>query len=163
MPVRGVVLVMLLGLGLTGCVNGRNTVTGRIQPEHFEFTAVVEKPVPADEPGGWWAVCIHALITEGDSEARSVCKFEVGMPQRSGRQGDISLPMAQEAAADMANRAAYKVLSEAPRGTMMGEHCINFKKLYKLMLSEKIHGADVSACTTRGVKTVHFNVPYHCD
>jgi hypothetical protein len=81
-------LLTLGGGGSTGCASGGNTVTGRITPEHFEFTRVV-KDEPG-EPGGWWAVCIHGLITQGDSDAKTVCKFEVGMPARSG-QGAISL------------------------------------------------------------------------
>jgi hypothetical protein len=159
------VLAVLLGwgVGLTGCANGRNTVTGRIKPEHFEFTPIVKKSGPRGEPEGWWAVCIHALVTQGDSDAKSVCKFEVGMPQRNEEQGDISLETAQDAAAEMANRAAYRVLSEAHPMTMHVILCGDFKKLYRPMLREKIYGAEVGACTTKGVKVVHFNVPYHCD
>ncbi|REG30865.1 hypothetical protein ATI61_106335 [Archangium gephyra] len=161
-----VVLVVVLlwgGGGLTGCATGRNTVTGRITPAYFEFTKVVEKSGPEDEPGGWWAVCIHARITMGDSGATSVCKFEVGLPVRNDAQGEISLADAQEAAANMANRAMYKILSEAHPSEMLGTHCRNFKELYVLMLDEKIKGARVRQCMMQGVKTVHFNEPYHCD
>ncbi|MFL5351656.1 hypothetical protein [Archangium sp.] len=157
--------VLLLGSGgLTGCATGRNTVTGRITPAHFEFAKVVRKSGPKKEPGGWWAVCIHARITMGDSGATSICKFEVGMPVRNRGQGEISLEDAQEAAATMANRAMYKVLSEADPGVMHVIHCNNFKTLYNLMLKEKISGAEVSACdATQGAKIVHFNEPYFCD
>ena len=41
--------------------------------------------------------------------------------------------------------------------------CNDFKKLYRLMLNEKVRGARVGMCETEGIKTVHFNVPYHCD
>ena len=165
MTVRGVVLAMLLGwgMGLTGCANGRNTVTGRIHPEHFDFTSIVKKSGPKGEPAGWWAVCIHALVKQGDSDAKSICKFEVGMPQRNAVQGDISLETAQESAAEMANHAAYKVLSEAHPATMHFTLCDDFKKLYRRMLNEKVPGARVGMCETKGIKTVHFNVPYHCD
>lgn len=149
--------------GLTGCASGRNTVTGRITPEYFEFTTTVKKPRSKNEPGGWWAVCIHAQITQGDSGATSICKFEVGLPQRNRSQGEISLAHAQEVAADMANRAIYKVLSEAHPSTMHVTHCINFKKIYEPMLDEKIKGARVGACETESAKTVHFGVSYHCD
>jgi len=163
MTVRSAVLAMLLGWGLGGCANGRNAVTGRILPEHFEFTPIVKKSGPRGEPTGWWAVCIHALVTQGDSDAKSVCKFEVGMPQRNAAQGDISLETAQVAAAEMANRAAYRVLSEAHPSTMHVILCGDFKKLYRWMLDEKVRGARVGMCETQGIKTVHFNVPYHCD
>jgi len=73
------------------------------------------------------------------------------------------LETAQEVAADMANRAIYKILSEAHPGTMHAIHCINFKRLYELMLDEEIKGARVGMCETRGVRIVHFDVPYHCD
>jgi hypothetical protein len=160
---RGVVLVGVLLAGLTGCATGRNTVTGSITPGHFEFEQVVRKKGRKTEAGGWWAVCIHARITEGDSGATSICKFEVGMPAHNEAQGEISLEKAQEAAATMANRAMYKVLSEANPGTMLGTLCAPFKTLYRLMLREKIYGAEVSECVSKGAKTVHFNESYHCD
>jgi len=163
---RWVVLVgvVLWGTGgLTGCAMGRNTVTGRITPAYFEFTQIVKKSGPKSEAGGWRAVCIHARITMGDSGATYVCKFEVGMPLRNGRQGEISLQDAQDAAATMANRAMYKILSEADQGEMLFTHCNNFKALYSLMLKEKIHGAEVGACMSKDVKTIHFNEPYYCD
>jgi hypothetical protein len=159
---RRVVLggVSLLAVFLSGCSTGRNSVTGLITPAHFEFQQVVKKSGPRKEPGGWWAVCIHASITNGDSGATAVCKFEVGMPVRNGRQGEISLENAQLAAATMANRAVYEILSDAHPGTMHAIHCIRFKRLYNLMLKEKIDGAEVGECGTRGVKTVLFLVPY---
>ena len=106
MSVRWAVGLLLAVVALMGCAGGHNTVTGRINPEHFEFTPIVKKSGPRGEPAGWWAVCIHALVTQGDSDAKSVCKFEVGMPQRNEEQGDISLEDAQDGAAEMANRAA---------------------------------------------------------
>ncbi len=154
--------LLLLGAGgLSGCASGRNIVVGRITPEHFEFTTVVEED--PGEPSGWRAVCIHARITQGDSGATTACKFEVGLPLCTQRKGRISLEDAQDAAAEMANRAVYRVLSEAHPGTMLATLCRDFKKLYGLMLDEKLKGAKVGECMTRGVKVVHFNVPYHCD
>lgn len=161
---RLLLLVGMLSLGLgglTGCVTGRNTVTGHITPAHFEFTKIVRKSGPRKQPSGWWGVCIHAQINQGDSGAMSICKFEVGLPQRNEQQGDVSLEYAQQAAAEMANRAIYEVLSEAHPGTMLAVHCLNFKRLYERMLDEKIKGARVGMCDTEGVKTIPFDVPYH--
>jgi hypothetical protein len=65
----GLLVVMCLGLaGASGCASGLNRVTGNlITPEHFKF----KEDVPEDnlEPSGWRAVCIHALIKQGDSGA----------------------------------------------------------------------------------------------
>jgi hypothetical protein len=160
---RGVVLVGVLLAGLTGCATGRNTVTGSITPGHFEFTQVLEEPGPENEAGGWWAVCIHARINMGDSGATSICKFEVGIPVRTRLQGEISLEDAQEAAATMANRAMYRVLSAADVTVMLGTLCTDFKKLYKLMLDEKRKGSRVRQCMMKDVKIIHFDEPYHCD
>jgi hypothetical protein len=99
----------------------------------------------------------------GDSGATTICKFEVGIPIHNGKQGRLSLEDAQEAAANMANRAMYKVLSEADPGEMMGTHCRTFKELYRLMLDQKIKGSRVRQCKSKDVKVVHFNEPYHCD
>ncbi|MFY0562487.1 hypothetical protein ACN28E_01485 [Archangium lansingense] len=158
-------LVVLVGvlLGGCGCATGRNTVTGRITPAHFEFTQTVKKSGPKNEPGGWRAVCIHARMTMGDSGATHVCKFEVGMPMRNDDQGEISLQDAQVAAAAMANQAMYKILLDADPGVMLFIHCKNFKTLYDLMIKEKIRGAKVTACTSEDVKTIHFDEPYFCD
>lgn len=150
--------------GLTGCATGRNTVTGRITPEHFEFTTIVgDDPEEPGEPHGWRAVCIHARITMGDSGATSVCKFEVGMLLMNGTQGRISLEKAQQASADMANRAMYMVLSEAHPSTAHYKLCRDFRTLYRFMLKEKIDGADVGECVRKNIKTIHFKDPYHCD
>jgi hypothetical protein len=158
----GFLCVLLLGVGgLSGCGTGRNSVTGRITPAHFEFTTVVEEE--PGEPSGWRAVCIHARITQGDSRATTACKFEVGLPLCNRQQGRISLEDAQDAAAEMANRAAYRVLSEARPGTMLATLCRDFKELYGVLLDEKFKGAKVGECKTRGVKVVHFDAPYHCD
>ena len=79
------------------------------------------------------------------------------------QQGRISLEEAQRAAAEMANRAIYRVLSDAHPSTMLFTLCGNFKDLYRLMLKEKIQGAELGECRTRGLKVVHFDAPYHCD
>lgn len=138
-----------------GCTD-RNSVVGRITPEHFWFTTTVDESEA--QPGGWRAVCIHARITEGDSGATSVCKFEVGLPLRNG-QREISLRTAQRDAAEMANRAAYRVLSNTRHGEMMFTLCSEFKTLYGLMLKEKHRGAKVGACVSKGIETVPFDIP----
>ncbi|HYO73069.1 MAG TPA: hypothetical protein VEU33_44105 [Archangium sp.] len=148
-------LVMWGANGPLGCT-GRNSVVGRITPEHFWFKTTVERSDA--QPGGWQAVCIHARITEGDSGATTVCKFEVGLPLRNG-QREIPLWVARRDAAEMANRAAYRVLSNAPRGEMMFTLCSEFKTLYGSMLNEKHIGARVSACVSEGIETVPFDIP----
>jgi len=157
------ITVLLVIVGTSGCASGRNTVTGRITPAHFEFKTVNKVPEDDEEPGGWQAVCIHARITQGDSGATYVCKFEVGVPLRNESQGDISIEAAQQGSADMANRAIRAVLSEADPTEMLYTLCKEFKTLYRLMLKEKIHGAEVRECKLKGIKTIHFNIPYHCD
>lgn len=147
---------LLLGASVQSGCTDRNSVVGRITPEHFWFKTTVEKSDA--QPGGWRAVCIHARITEGDSGATTVCKFEVGLPLRNG-QNEIPLWVARQDAAEMANRAAYKVLSNAPRGEMMFTLCNDFKILYGLMLNEKHIGARVSACVSEGIETVLFDIP----
>jgi len=143
-----------------GCSHGRplNPVTGRITWEHFQFTTTVKPPRQKEAEGGWRAVCIHAQITMGDSGATTVCKFEVGVPIRTSMQGEIPLEDAQDAAADMANRAAFRVLSEAHPGDMLAELCIRFKTTYELMLREKLKGSRVGECRSLGIKTVPFGV-----
>jgi hypothetical protein len=143
-----------------GCTHGRsplNPVTGRITPEHFRFRTTVKPPRSQGQAGGWRAVCIHAQITQGDSGATTVCKFEVGVPIRN-LQGEILLEEAQATAADMANRAAFRVLSEAHPGDMLAELCGRFKVTYELMLQEKFKGSRIGECRSLGIETVPFGV-----
>lgn len=142
---------------LGGCAHGANTVTGRITPEHFKFKTVTA--VSRKEPSGWRAVCIHARITQGDSGATTVCKFEVGLPVRNKQQGDIPLEYAQRISAYRANRAAYTVLSQAHPGEMLAVLCLDFKEEYERVLGVQIEGARVSECVTQGVETVYFDLP----
>lgn len=143
---------------LSGCVHERNSVDGRITPAHFHFKTVVAVDSKT-QPDGWRAVCIQARITQGDSGATDVCKFEVGLPIRNGDQGDIPLEVAQWSSADTANRAAHTVLEEAQPGEMIAVLCIQFKRKYERMLKEEISGARVSECRTEGIETVHFDIP----
>lgn len=155
-----VVLVAILSLGM-GCAHNSNPVAGRITPGHFEFTTVVS-PRRGD-PYGWRAVCIHARITHANSGATDACKFEVGLPVYNQEQREVPLEVAQFVAADVANRASYKVLSEAHPGEMMAVLCRRFKTLYQEMLKEEVKGARVGDCSTKGVKTVHFGIPDGCE
>ncbi len=150
--------VLWTGLVLAGCVHGRNTVAGHITPEHFRFTTVVAVD-SRTLPDGWRAVCISARITEGDSGATDICKFEVGLPMRTGQQGDISLSEAQWLSAEMANQAAQSILAEARPGEMIAVHCIQFKRRYERLLKEEIAGARVSECRTPAIETVPFDIP----
>ncbi len=150
----------LLLTAQVGCARGLNTVTGRITPAHYRFKTVVEISKRNKlRPDGWRAVCINARITEGDSGATDVCKFEVGLPLRNEELGDIPLEMAQWTAARTANRAAHLVLSQARQGEMIAVLCLQFKDRYERMLKEEIAGARVSQCETEGIETVHFDIP----
>lgn len=153
-------MVLCSGALGSGCSHGSNPVIGRITPEHFQFTTVV-KPRKTD-PYGWRAVCIHARITHGDSQATDVCKFEVGLPLYNEDQGEIPLEVAQQTAADLANRASYSVLSRSRPGEMLAVLCKDFKEVYEGMLREWIKGARVGKCLTADIKTVHFGIPDDC-
>jgi hypothetical protein len=152
--------VILVFAAQIGCARGLNTVTGRITPVHYRFKTVVEiSKRNKTRPDGWRAVCIQARITEGDSGATDVCKFEVGLPLRNKELGDIPLETAQRTAAGTANRAAHTVLAEASAGEMIAVLCLQFKERYQRMLGEEIAGARVSQCETEGIETVYFDIP----
>ncbi|MCY1023204.1 hypothetical protein [Pyxidicoccus sp. MSG2] len=110
-------------------------------------------------PDGWRAVCINARVTEGDSGATDVCKFEVGLPLRNGQQGDIPLMEARWLSAELANQAAQWVLAAARPGEMIAVHCIQFRRRYERLLKDEIAGARVSECRTPGIETVRFDTP----
>lgn len=145
--------------GQAGCSHRSNAVIGRITPQHFRFKTIVAVDTREDQPDGWRAVCIHARITEGDSGATDVCKFEVGVPIRNTQQREVSLDVAQDVVAYLANEAANAVLSRARRGEMIAILCRRFKLEYQQMLREHVAGARVSECVTKGVETVHFDIP----
>lgn len=154
----GLAVALWVSTVLSGCSHERNAVDGRITPAHFRFKTVVAVDSKR-QPDGWRAVCIQARITEGDSGATDVCKFEVGLPIRNGAQGDIPLEVTQWSSADTANRAAHTVLQEAQPGEMIAVLCIRFKREYERLLKEEISGARVSECRTEGIETVHFDIP----
>jgi hypothetical protein len=137
---------------------GPNPVVGVITPEYFRFRETVPDEDPQDLAGGWRAVCIHALLRHGTSEAKTVCKFEVGLPLRTEEHREIPLGEAQLAAAAMANRAVRDVLSRSHPGEMLAVLCRNFKTTYAAMLNSKYEGARVGECRTPGIETVPFGI-----
>lgn len=145
-----------------GCASGQqsgpNPVVGVITPEYFRFREVVPDDDRQDQAGGWRAVCIHALLRHGNSEAKTVCKFEVGLPLRTQAHREIPLEEAQLAASSMANRAARDVLSRSSPGEMLAVLCRNFKATYAAMLNAKYAGARVGECRIAGIETVPFGI-----
>jgi hypothetical protein len=146
-------------LGQSGCTHGRGLVIGRITPEHFRFKTVVAVDADEMQPDGWRAVCIHARITEGDSGATDVCKFEVGVPIRNTQQREVPLEVAQQVATYLANTAAHEILAKAQRGEMIAILCRRFKNKYDHLLREHIAGARVSECRTLGLEPIYFDIP----
>ena len=153
-------LAVFLAVGSFGCAGagagpaGPNLVTGRISPAHFRF----EQTVPKDkDPSGWRAVCIYAMMTNGDTGARLACAFEVGVPVRNRDRGEISLEAAQVIAAAWANQAAYEVLSNGRPGEPLAVLCLQFRQRYRELLRQKLAGAEVSACTS-GLTPVIFDL-----
>jgi hypothetical protein len=154
-------LNLLCTYGGVGCAKGQpgaNPVDGVITPEYFRFRETVPDDDREVDSGRWRAVCIHAQIKHGNSDAKTVCKFEVGVPLRTKAQGEILLEEAQFAAASMANRAARDVLSQAHPGEMHAVLCDRFKKTYEMMLREKYAGSRVRECRTAGIETVPFDI-----
>jgi len=152
--------VLLTGaLGQSGCTHRHGLVIGRITPDHFRFKTVVAVDANNLQPDGWRAVCIHARITEGDSGATDVCKFEVGLPIRNTQQREVPLEVAQQVATYLANAAAQEILSKAQRGEMIAILCRRFKNEYEHLLRENIAGARVSECRTPGLEPIYFDIP----
>lgn len=98
-------------------------------------------------------------MTEGDSRATDLCKFEVGVPIRNTQQKEVPLWVAQQVAAAVANEAANAVLSEAQRGEMIAVLCRRFKLRYQELLGDEIRGARVSQCEISGLEPVYFDIP----
>jgi hypothetical protein len=147
-----------IGMSCARGANEPNPVVGVITPEYFRFRDTVLDDDPRQPAGGWRAVCIHAQLKQGTSGAKTVCKFEVGLPLRTEDQGKISLEEAQFAASSMANRAVRDVLSRAHPGEMLATLCTDFKETYQVMLSAKYLGARVRECKSAGIETVPFGI-----
>jgi hypothetical protein len=149
-----------MGLSCARGQSGPNPVVGVITPEYFRFRQTVADDDLQQPGGGWRAVCIHAQLKQGTSGAKTVCKFEVGLPLRTEKQGEIPLEEAQFAAAAMANRAVRDVLSRAHPGEMLAVLCEDFKKTYSAMLNAKYFGAKVGECDSKKVETVPFGIKF---
>lgn len=149
---------VFFGLSCTRGQPGSNPVIGVITPEYFRFREIVQDDDPGQDGGGWRAVCIHAQIKQGTSGAKTVCKFEVGLPIRTEPQGEIPLEEAQFAAASMANRAVRDVLSQSHPGEMLAVLCEDFKTTYEVMLRAKYKGARIRGCLSAGIETVPFGI-----
>lgn len=144
------------GLSCAKGASGPNAVDGVIYPEYFRFRVTVPDNDQQEPGGGWRAVCIHAQIKHGNSDAKTLCKFEVGIPLRTNADGKIPLEEARFAASAMANRAARDVLSRAHPGDMYIVLCRDFIATYNAMLNAKYQGSRVSACYSKGIETVPF-------
>lgn len=157
----GVTLAGLLLLstgGPLGCASGGvgpNHVRGFITPEHFRFKTVTHQGVDS-EPGGWWAVCIHAVMKNGNTGDTTVCMFEVGVPMRSGRDGAVDMAEAQRVCARRANDAAHKVMVLARPQELTAVVCKQFKVTYQLLLRQEYAPATVSDCSTKGLRPVIY-------
>lgn len=147
-----------IGMGCARGLSGPNPVIGVITPEYFRFREIVLDDDLELPGGGWRAVCIHAQLKQGNSGAKTVCKFEVGLPLRTAEHGEIPLEEAQLAAASMANRAVRDVLSQSHPGEMLAVLCKDFRTIYDAMLNATYKGARVRECKTAGVETVPFGV-----
>jgi hypothetical protein len=164
LPILG--WLALGALGLFGCAgagpggSGPNRVIGRITPAHFRFQTV--NALGTEGEPGWRAVCIHAVMTNGNTGDTALCKFEVGIPMRSERADAASLAEDQSVCAYWANHAAHAVLAQAPPGEMTAVLCNQFKQTYRSLLRDVILGAEVSECHTSGLAPVVFN-PFSID
>ncbi|HLL00588.1 MAG TPA: hypothetical protein VK539_08390 [Myxococcaceae bacterium] len=147
-----------MGLSCARGRSGSNPVVGVITPEYFRFRQTVADNDPRQPGGGWRAVCIHAQLNQGTSGAKTVCKFEVGLPLRTEDQGVITLEEAQFAAAAMANRAVRDVMGRAHPGEMLFTLCEDFKTIYEAMLNTKYASSRVGACLSAGIETVPFGI-----
>jgi hypothetical protein len=144
-------LVLLL---VTGCT----IPSGRIKPHHFRFVTV-HVPEPGQSSGGWRAACVHARMNNLDTGQTFLCKFGVGVPLRTAKQGEISTSLAQRIAADCANHAAYAVLMAADEQTMLGIACQNFRNTYDVALKAAIVGSRVNQTCAPGTTPVVFGAP----
>jgi hypothetical protein len=148
---RAAVFLLPLFVLLLGCA----TVTGRIQPIHFQFTTIVNQRAPS--AGGWRAACIHARLKNGTTGDFFFCKFGVEVPIES-REGPISIPLAQRIAADCTNEAAYTVLEAASKepNPPLGLLCESFKTAYRLRMGAAIPGSRVVTMCAPSAKPVMF-------
>jgi hypothetical protein len=147
-------LLALLALSL-GCAS---SVTGQIQPSHFQFTTTVPQTEPG--PGGWRVACVHAQIKNGNTKEVYTCRIGVEMPLETN-SGPISTPLAQRISAECANEAAYAVLSTLtePPPPPIYTLCATVIEAYALRLNAAIVGSRVMPTCDRRAKPVVFGIP----
>jgi hypothetical protein len=133
-------------------------VTGRIGPEHFQFVTTVPHTEPGE--GGWRAACVHAQITNGDTEETYTCIVGVEMPIETG-SSPISTRLAQRISADCANDAAYAVLSTmtSPPPPPLYTLCMSVRAAFALRLTAAIRGSRVMSTCDPSTKPVTFGIP----
>lgn len=152
---KGCVLAVFCLLAMT-CAKTSFPTGTRIMPSHFRFATIVH---PDNDPkgAGWRAVCIHSTLSQdvaGGPRIASVimCRHEFGTPIVNSL-GPVPLTRAQRVSANVANEAAYKILTTVTPVT--GAVCGAFKVLANGMLAGRIRGAKVTACRP-GVPVVTF-------
>ena len=133
-------------------------VTGKIGTEHFQFVTTVPHTEPGE--GGWRAACVHAQITNGDTEEVYTCVLGVEMPIETG-SGPISTRLAQRISADCANDAAYAVLSTMtnPPPPPLYTLCMSVRAAFTLRLTAAIRGSRVMSTCDPRTKPIIFGIP----
>ena len=106
------------------------------------------------QPGGWWSGCLHLHLqrpaddTDQARPKRVTCTLEFGFPIVSDAQGRMTRRKAQDAAADVTNRAKARVKI---KGRMSTDICGELKKTALRMSKSARKGARVmSMCHTLG-------------
>jgi hypothetical protein len=112
---------------------------GEIPERLFAFTQVTTSD--DEDGGGWWAGCLHLQLDRGpdaDKSSQVMCDWEYGFPVVTKQQGRVSLPKAQEVAADATNQAVAKV---PRRGRMTVEICTDLHDEILRMADNAIKGS----------------------
>jgi len=121
-------------------------------PEHFNFQTTVSDD-GTGTGGGWRAACLHIRFGYVNTASSMICKLEVGMPLRANGEAEISLAYAKRISAEMANEAAYSVLSRERR---LGVACTEFISLYRELMAAAVPGARVQQSCPSGLTPVIF-------
>lgn len=153
MRLREPLLLLVLA---SGCAS---TVTGRIQPVHFQFTTIVAHSGAGS--GGWRVACVHARINNGGTHESYTCLMGVEMPVANTERGLMSTAVAQRIAADCANEAAYAVLSSLTQVTPPPLYtlCTSVRTAYDVRLSAAVIGSRVMRTCDPRAKPVVFGIP----
>lgn len=134
-------LFTLALLGLSSCVTLAGDDWHGIAPSEFHFIPIVA--LRGKETGGWKvARVVITLVWKSGSETRSaVCQVQVEVPERN-YSGLITNEFAQMAAAEAADTAAQRVLSQ---GLLSAQMCARFNAELEAALSIPIPGCRVSS------------------